>query len=156
MKRWPSIRRSTGASTIAFASPERECSLRCARCPVKSRRFSREKTNFSGMVLKNTAFAAISHGWNSYRWGPRFLNWGAAPQLYGQSPHLYVFHPWKIRAQTLYCALSRGCLADPVYVGPCTCKRNKAFKTDLCAPGGHGALCPWRKPGVPLPLSGKL
>ena len=29
-------------------------------------------------------------------------------------------------------------------------------KSDLCAPGGHGALCPWRKPGVPLPRSGKL
>ena len=28
--------------------------------------------------------------------------------------------------------------------------------SDLCAPGGHGALCPWRKPGVPLPRSGKL
>ena len=27
---------------------------------------------------------------------------------------------------------------------------------DLCASGGHGALCPWRKPGVPLPRSGKL
>ena len=26
---------------------------------------------------------------------------------------------------------------------------------DLCAPGGHGALCPCRKPGVPLPRSGK-
>ena len=27
--------------------------------------------------------------------------------------------------------------------------------SDLCASGGHGALCPWRKPGVPLPRSGK-
>ena len=32
----------------------------------------------------------------------------------------------------------------------------KRYNPDLCAPGGHGALCPWRKPGVPLPRSGKL
>ena len=29
-------------------------------------------------------------------------------------------------------------------------------QSDLCDSGGHGALCPWRKPGVPLPRSGKL
>ena len=29
-------------------------------------------------------------------------------------------------------------------------------QSDLCASGGHGALCPWRKPGVPLPRSVKL
>ena len=70
----------------------------------------------TGIVRRTYAgvCAAISHGWNSYRWGPRCLNWGPGPELYGRSPHLYVFHPWNIRTQTLYCALSRGCLADPV------------------------------------------
>ena len=79
-----------------------------------------EKTNFSvwsqGLYERAKAgvCAAISHGWNMYRWGPRFLNWGPGPELYGRSPHLYVFHPWEIRTQNPYCALSRGCLADPV------------------------------------------
>jgi hypothetical protein len=49
-----------------------------------------------------------------YWYNPRFLNWGAAPELYGQGMYQYVFHPWEMRTQTLYCALSRVCLADPV------------------------------------------
>ena len=32
---------------------------------------------------------------------------------------------------------------------------NTQCTPDLCASGGHGALCPWRKPGVPLSRSGK-
>ena len=56
-------------------------------------------------------------GYTVYWYNPRFLNWGPGPELYGQGMYQYVFHPWEIRTQTLYCALSRGCLAHPSIVG---------------------------------------
>ena len=83
----------------------------------ETNQFSHSSNRITGFLYDRAnagVCAGRSHGWNTYWWGPRFLNWGAAPGLPDPSPHQYTFHPWEIRTQTLYCALSRGCLADPV------------------------------------------